>query len=296
MRGIQRVLADIAPTDIPVLVVGERGTGKEVVALHIHRLSHRRDQPFNKVSCDHLSVDTLHQFLVGAANGSGTEASRSGGTLFLDGIEELGASCQSALLDFFADADRTPGSGDPRVRVICATSSNLEERMRSGHFREELFFRIHGVCLRLPPLRHREGDIPAFLNYFLRKSAARFGRPQPTLSSWAVRVLLEYSWPGNVRELEDTMDRIVALGDEDLGLANLHRPGLDLPRPEHALTAISLKEAARAASRRAERELMLKVLARTRWNRKVAAKELQISYKALLYKLKHLGLEDSASF
>ena len=295
MRSIQRVIADIAPTDIPVQVVGEPGTGKEVLALHIHRLSHRRDQTFHKLSCANLGAATLHRFLVGAGDGPGKSVARSGGTVFLDEIADLDASCQSVLLDFFADCDELPASQPPDARLICATSCNLEERMRSGHFREELYFRMNGICLRLPPLRHRKADIPGFLNYFLRKSAAHFGRPQPTLSSWAMRMLLDYSWPGNVRELEATMEKIVAFGDEGLGLAELQRSGLDLPRPERAPMGISLKEAARAASRRAERELMLKVLTRTRWNRKLASRELQISYKALLYKLKLLGLEDSAS-
>jgi len=289
MRDIQRVISDIAPTNLPVLVAGERGTGKEVLALHIHRLTDGRDQAFNKLSCATLSAETLLRFLEDGESDNGSSPSSRGSTLFLDEIGDLGSLSQSALLGSLAGRER------PAMRVICATSRNLEERVRSGHFSEELYFRISGVCLRLPPLRYRKEDIPAFLEFFLRKAAAYFGRPQPSLSPRAVRVLLDYPWPGNVRELENAVKNLVALGDEGLGLAGLTQGGLDLPPADGARTGTSLKEVARAASRRAERELMLKVLTRTRWNRKLAAKELQISYKALLYKLKYLGLEDSVS-
>jgi len=295
MQDIQRMVADIAPTDLPVLLVGERGTGKEVLALHIHRLSHRRDQAFNKLSCTTLAVETLDRFLGGSPDSDGSSRPRNGGTLFLEEIADLDLSCQSVVSDFFSARNDASGSEQPGPRVICSTSRNLDDRTRAGHFREELYFRIAAVGLRLPPLRHRKEDIPAFLDFFLRKSAAHFGRPQPALSPWAQRVLLEYPWPGNVRELENVVRNIVALGDEGLGLAELHDSEPDLPVRDTAPIGISLKEAARVASRRAERELMLKVLTRTRWNRKLAAKELQISYKALLYKLKYLGLEDSTN-
>ncbi len=293
MRGIQRVISDIAPTDLPVLLVGERGTGKEVLALQIHKLSHRRDQAFSKLACAGLMVETLQRFLEGP--GDGAAEAYSGGTLFLDEIGDLDAYCQSLVAEYLTARDDLNGAKLCGPRVICATSRNLEERIRSGHFREDLFFRINGIGLRLPPLRHRREDIPAFLEFFLRKSATNFGRPQPSLSPWAMRLLLDYPWPGNVRELENAVRNIVALGDEESGLADLQRSAPDVARREPAPVGTSLKEAARAAARRAERELMLKVLTRTRWNRKMAAKELQISYKALLYKLKNLGLEDSAS-
>jgi len=295
MRGIQRVVSDIAPTDLPVLLVGERGTGKEVLGLHIHKLSHRRDQAFSKLSGAGLVVETLERFLKGPTNGDGATEAYTGGTIFLDEIAELDPYCQALLAEYLSARKDLSGAELGGARVICATCRNLEERIRSGHFREDLFFCINGIGLRLPPLRHRKEDIPAFLEFFLRKSATHFGRPQPSLSPWAMGLLLEYPWPGNVRELENTVRNIVALGDEESGLADLQRAAPDAVRHEAAPAGTSLKEAARAASRRAERELMLKVLTRTRWNRKMAAKELQISYKALLYKLKNLGLEDSAS-
>jgi DNA-binding NtrC family response regulator len=295
MRGIQRVVADIATTDLPVLLAGERGTGKEVLALHIHKLSHRREQAFSKLTCAGLAMETLQRFLEGPANDDAATEPYRAGTLFLDEIGEMDLSCQRLLEEYLSGHDDLNGGTAHGPRVICSTSRNLEERIRSGHFRENLFFLINGIGLRLPPLRHRREDIPAFLEFFLRKSATHFGRPQPSLSPWAQRLLLDYPWPGNVRELENAVRNIVALGDEELGLADLQRSGASLASSDAAPASTSLKDAARAASRRAERELMLKVLTRTRWNRKLAAKELQISYKALLYKLKYLGLEDSAS-
>jgi two-component system, NtrC family, response regulator AtoC len=295
MRGIQRVAAEIAATDLPVLVGGERGTGKEVLALHIHRLSQRREQAFSKLNCAALPVETLQRFLLRGGNGDSMALSSHGGTLFLDEVGELDPSCQSALADSLCHFDGASGRDPAGARVICSTSKNPEERMRSGRFSEELYFRITSVSLSLPPLRYRREEIPAFLEFFLRKSASYFERPQPALSSRTLRVLVDYSWPGNVRELETAAKNIVTLGDEELGLADLCRLGLELPPRDGARLGTSLKEAARAASRRAERELVLKVLTRTRWNRKLAAKELQVSYKALLYKLKYLDLEDSAS-
>jgi two-component system, NtrC family, response regulator AtoC len=295
MCGIQRVAAEIAATDLPVLVAGERGTGKEVLALHIHRLSRRREQAFSKLNSSALSLETLQRFLLRRGNGDGTSLSSHGGTLLLDEVEELDPSCQSALADSLGRFDDASGREPAGARVICSTSKNLEERMRSVRFSEELYFRITSVSLSLPPLRHRREEIPALLEFFLRKSASYFGRPQPVLTSRTLRVLTDYSWPGNVRELETAAKNIVALGDEELELADLCRLGLELPPRDGVRLGTSLKEAARAASRRAERELVLKVLTRTRWNRKLAAKELQISYKALLYKLKYLDLEHSVS-
>jgi two-component system response regulator AtoC len=293
MRGIQRVVTEIAPTDLPVLIAGEHGTGKEVLAVHIHRLSSRREQAFSKLTCAALSLETLQKFLVGS-NGNGSHHGWNGGTLYLDEVADLDPACQSAVLEYLTAGEASQGGSAPSGRIICSTTQNLEERIRSGKFREELYFRINGVGLRLPPMRHRKEDIPTLLEFFLRKSAAYFGRPQPVLSPWATQVLQEYAWPGNVRELENVVRNIVALGDEELGLADLQRAGHALPPRDAGPTGTSLKEASRAASRRAERELMLKVLTRTHWNRKMASKELQISYKALLYKLKNLGLEDTA--
>ena len=291
MRAVERVIADIAPTDIPVLIEGESGTGKEVVAAQIHRMSLRRGEPFTKVSC---AAITPEFFNVRAHNGAnGAEPS---GIFLLDEISELDPACQPKLLHVLPDGEALPleaALASLGARVICTTSRNLEEEMRAGRFREELYFRINGVCLRLPPLRHRKEDVPTLVNYFLSKYAAQFGKPEPKLSGYAMAQFADYDWPGNVRELENAMKKIVALGEERAAVADL-RARAATQGNNGSAEIPSLKDASRAASRQAERELILKVLGRTRWNRKRAAQELQISYKALLYKLKQIGLDDQS--
>ncbi len=304
MRTLERMLADIAPTNIPVLVVGESGTGKEVVAVHIHRLSARAHDAFVKFNCGAISPEGL------SWNGAGENgrSHSSPGTLFLDEISELSPAAQQHLLHSLpAGEDAAPGSVP---RIICATSRNLEEELRAGRFREELYYRLNGVCLRLPPLRQRREDIPALVNFCLAKFATLYNRPRPALSVAAELLFASYDWPGNVRELENVVKMIVALGDETVALEDLTAPRLRRshePRrhpgeppagnghTEAFLSdgvGISLKEAARAASRSAERALILKALGQTRWNRKRAAEQLRISYKTLLYKLKQIGLEE----
>jgi two-component system response regulator AtoC len=290
MHSIEQVIADIAPTDIPVLLLGESGTGKDVVALHIHRRSNRRQRPFRKLICATLSPE----WLMGRSDAQAQPATGpGGGTLYLDEVSDLSPAGQANLLQALSEGElaRADANG---TRLICATSRNLEEQMRAGGFREELYYRINGVCLRLPPLRHRREDIPALAEYFLGKYAVQFDRPQPSLSAQAAGHFHDHPWPGNIRELENAMKKIVVLGDERLAMAEFGAL-TSAARPANQISSgVSLKQAARAASRQAERELILKVLARTRWNRKRAATELQISYKALLYKLKQIGLEEVA--
>ena len=163
--------------------------------------------------------------------------------------------------------------------------------MKSGRFREDLYYRVSGVCLRLPPLRQRKEDIPYLVSFFLTKYARDFQRPVPQLSGATQRLFQDYAWPGNIRELADAARAIVALGDESLAMGGL-RSLLTKSEGGGNGESISLKQASRAASREAEKELILKALTRTRWNRRRAAQELQISYKALLYKLKQIGHRD----
>jgi two-component system response regulator AtoC len=297
MRAIEAVIADIAPTDIPILLAGETGTGKEVLATQIHRASTRRAGPFIKVRCSGFSIEKFNQFLQPEAQERGTNGGKGFGTLLLDEVGELDPACQSRLLELLMRRDaETPGFGFLHG-IISTTCQNLEEAMRAGRFRDELYYRISGVCLRVPPLRQRREDIRVLLEFFLVKYSAAFGHPKPQVSHDALLQLEMYQWPGNVRELENTVRKWVATGDEKLALRDLEK----LSHPETGAQWVgngsekqSLKETAKAASRQAERELILRVLARTRWNRKRAAQELRISYKALLYKLKQIGLVDSA--
>ena len=306
VRSLERTIADIASTDIPVLLAGESGTGKEVAALEIHRLSRRRNEPFVKCGCSGMTGDSLAARLQLAENATAEEAV-SGGSLFLDGINHLEPAAQGRLLHLLPDGSGAPPQGCQSMRVISSTTRNLEEEMKSGRFREELYYRINGVYLRLPPLRDRREDIPALLDFFFKKYASLFERPEPKIGDSTMNLLLRHAWPGNIRELENVARKIVALGDErlathDLTVENGSKASEPLPDalkfPENGSSHIpsgSLKEAARAASRVAERAMILNQLERTHWNRKKAARELQISYKALLYKLKQLGLDGSES-
>jgi two-component system response regulator AtoC len=294
MRSLERVLSGIAPTDIPVLLVGESGTGKEVVAAEIHRLSRYADGPFTHISCAALTLTSLNDWLhsLNAGNGHGTEVT---GSVFLDEITELSAPCQTRLLQALSTGNSIPGGQGLGFRVVSATSRDIEEELHAQRFREELYYRINGACLRLPPLRHRKEDIGLLVEHFLTRYTESFHRPRPTLGASTAQILRDHSWPGNVRELENVVKKIVALGDEDVAIADLTqvRPEAS-PKVDHE-EGISLKQASRRASMQAERELILKTLGRTRWNRKRAAQELRISYKALLYKLKQIGVDDSTA-
>jgi len=292
MRQVERTVNDIAATDLPVLISGESGTGKGALALRIHQLSKRTEAAFIKMNCAAFTPKWFQER--GISDNWSTWA--GSGTLFLDEIADLEISCQRKMLNAIPDGDVGGPEQKAKVRVIAATRCNLQKEMRDGHFREDLYYRISGICLRLPTLRQRKDDIPALTDWFLSKYATLLGKNKPQLSSRTMARFMGYAWPGNVRELEYTVQKIVALGDEHLALENLS--AACSPAPKSAMATrdgSSLKEAARAASRQAERELILKVLAETRWNRKLAARQLQISYKALLYKLKQIGVDSAES-
>ncbi len=290
---LESVVREIATTMIPVLVMGESGTGKEVFARRVHALSSRDSEPLVKIACASVDAETLAADL-GLRGSNDQGASGVPGTVIFDEISELDPISQKLLLYALPDGDLRPRPGVLASRIISITSRKLDEEMRAGRFRSELYYRINGVCLRLPPLRERKEDIPVLSEFFLTKHAAQMGRPRLSLSQRTMRVFLEHNWPGNIRELENTVKNMVALGDEQLALSGLMSAPVSLPRALGVETAIRpLKVAARAASREAEKELILKALEKTRWNRKRAAQELQISYKSLLYKLKQIGVPDS---
>ena len=292
-QALESVIAEIAITNIPVLLVGEIGTGKDVMAQRLHQLSRRASKPMVRVKCATAVAGNYLSHLGGEPGNNGNAS--DAGTIFFDEIGELDAACQKNLLYALPDGDTTPGRGLLRERMISATTRNLEAEVRAGKFRAELFYRINGVCLRLPPLRERKEDIPLLLENFLTKFSAELGRPRPQLSAKTLRQLIDHQWPGNIRELENVARKIAALGDERPILMEYGESSLPEPRsavkPE--FKSYSLKAAARAASREVERQLILEVLGRTRWNRKRAAQELQISYKSLLYKLKQIGIAGS---
>lgn len=294
MKDLEKVVADIARTSIPILLVGESGTGKEVLARRIHNCSKHAEKPLSKITCASLSPDRLSAELAGHLRSpSQPERPSAPTTLLFDELADLDAVCQARLLHAMPDGESIPASEKIISRIISCTTRDLEEETRAGRFRSELYYRINGVCLRLPPLRERREDIPVLVEFLLAKHASQLGRPQPVLSRESLNALMDYVWPGNIRELENVLRKIVALGDEKSAISELRAAPPVLHRANTGSRTYSLKAAARAASRGAERELILEALARTRWNRKRAAQELQISYKSLLYKLKQIGIEES---
>lgn len=291
MQPINAMVSDIARTKIPVLLLGESGTGKEVYARLLHKMSSCPEGSFKKIQCAAAEGNGFRDEIVAALHADGNGRGNAAGTVFLDEIDELDQNCQRTLLSALMHAENTDEEADSALRLICAASRGLEEEVARGRFRRELFFRINGVCLRLPPLRERKEDIPALLDYFLTKQAAQLRKPAPAIGEDVLDLLQGYHWPGNIRELENLAKKIVAFGQAKTALADLRvEPQKTAARPTEILSSRSLRNASRAASRRTEQELILKALERTRWNRKRAAQELQISYKALLYKLKQIRL------
>jgi two-component system response regulator AtoC len=209
------------------------------------------------------------------------------GTLFLDGIDELDLDCQRVMLAVL-QRQEVASRGRANFRLISTGTRFLDQEIAVGRFRRELYFRINGVCVKLPALRERKADIVPLAEYFLEKHAREAGKKTPALNAEDEELLQAHDWPGNVRELENLARRIVALGEPQAVVRELRQPVTNRARlidmPRHA----SLKAVAREASRLAERDLILKALEKTHWNRKRAAKQLQISYKALLYKIKQM--------
>ncbi len=286
MRSVDSMVVDIAPTNIPVLIVGECGSGKDAYARLVHRLSQATKTPFNKINCAALEAsEFLNQLNDHTRERQGKEVLE---TIYLDGVQDLDPQCQRVLLSYLPDDDVPEKSGALRQRIISSANPSLELEVEAGRFRRELYFRLNGACLRLPPLRERKDDILALMEYFLSKHASASNKIIPPLAGHAAEMLLAYSWPGNIRQLESLALKMVTFGDARLTLDELQLlQGVDQrPKPGQNVNVPSLKMAVRAASKKTERELIIQALARTRWNRKRAAEQLQISYKSFLNKLK----------
>jgi two-component system, NtrC family, response regulator AtoC len=281
MRAVVAMIGDLSHSNVPVLLIGEKGTGKQNLARSIHANSGGGRGQFVIKSCGDLASDKLD-----------LNSLRPGACLYLAEVADLSHEWQQTLLEVFGKQNGNGnGKGSNDIRVICGSSRDLDADVRSRSFREELYYRLSGVCLRIPPLRQRKEDIAPLTNFFLQRYSGAYRRPVPVLSAATQKLFLEHSWPGNLPELAAAARAIVAVGDESVAMGGLRSL---LTRGDHGANGerISLKEASRAASREAEREMILKVLTRTRWNRRRAAQELQISYKALLYKLKQIGYSE----
>jgi two-component system response regulator AtoC len=314
LAQIRAVIERVAETDVTVLIQGESGTGKEVVARALHETSQRRGGPFVKVNCAALPGELLESELFGFERGAftGAVARKPGkfevaqhGTLFLDEIAEMSPTAQAKLLHVLQDGtfSRLGGNRELRVdvRVVAATHRPLAELSAKKLFREDLYFRLNVVNVTVPPLRERREELPALIQHFLSRFAARYGRPTRELSPRLRRMLERHAFPGNVRELENLMKRIVVLGSEQAVLRDLitrervqarreRRFDRLLREVEENAGEVPLREVGRRAALEAEREAIQQALHLTSWNRKHAARVLGVSYKTLLQKIQDCEL------
>ncbi|HEX4489564.1 MAG TPA: sigma-54 dependent transcriptional regulator [Terriglobales bacterium] len=304
MQAVRERLTKVAAANVPVLIQGESGTGKDIIARMVHTLSPWKTGPFVKVNCPAIPGTLLESELFGYERGAFTGAygSKPGrvemahrGTLFLDEISELDPALQSKLLQLLQDGQfcRIGAQEDKKVevRIVCATNRNLEVEIEGGTFRQDLFYRINVVNLHLPPLRERRGDVADLVTYFLEYYNRKYNCRARVLSAETMGVLQKYHWPGNIRELENLIKRYVILGNEEVIASDLVAKEPEYAGPEIDYDGpISLKKLTRQAVRQLERKVILKVLQMHHWNRKQAARTLGISYRALLYKIREAGL------
>jgi DNA-binding NtrC family response regulator len=342
MLGIWDMVDRVAETDVPVLIRGESGVGKEGIARTLHDRSPRRGKPFVKINCAALPSELLESELFGHERGAftGATSEKPGkfeladhGTIFLDEIGEMHPALQAKLLQVLQDEEYYRVGGKRALkadaRVVVATNRVLEDEIARGNFREDLYYRLNVVSVLVPPLRDRKEDIPGLIEHFRKKYGSKYRQGAMVFSDEVLRRFVDYDYPGNVRELENLVRRLVVLRDEkyvldELAAAISRRPAMQsqlqqgsaggsLPPANQGLTmhstppaapvapaqvvpvgaeTVSLKDIARQAALRAEREAIGAMLSRTNWNKRKAAARLQISYKALLYKIKDCGLTD----
>jgi len=286
IQAVNKLVVELASTNIPFLLVGESGTGKDAYARVIHVQAGRNGGTFKKIVCAGLTPQELSHELDQHTGPDDSE--NRARTLYLDEVEMLSAECQRHLLTYLSEEGANGAAQNPGARLICATTSELQGEVEQGRFRRELYFRLNGAYLHLPALRERSGDIELLTEHFLVRHARELNKPAPALKHETTELLMTYHWPGNIRELENAIRKTVALGDANVALNDLRVARIMSPGRTILGKTSSLKLAARAASRQTERELILRALERTKWNRKRAAQELQISYKSLLYKLKQI--------
>lgn len=323
MAGIMEMIQQAAPTTVPVLITGESGSGKEVVAREIHHRSARAGGSFVKVNCAALPATLLESELFGYERGAFTGAVQSkkakferaqNGTIFLDEIGEMDVAIQAKLLHVLQDGAFSRLGSNKQIssnaRVIIATNRDLEAAMAKGTFRSDLYFRLNVIRIHVPALRERTADIPMLARYFMEVCNSKFHK-ELELDDSLMKRLQSYSWPGNVRELHNVISRYAVLGRIELG-----RYDSDSPAAEDELSAaaggpaakednspgtgrteerLSLKEIGKRAAMEAEREAIRSALEITRWNKAKAARLLKISYKAFLYKARQCGVTEPGS-
>jgi two-component system response regulator AtoC len=320
MQEIQMIIDQLADTDVTVLIQGESGVGKEVVARSIHLNSSHRENPFVKVNCAALPQELLESELFGYEKGAFTGAYcqkpgkfelAEGGAIFLDEIVEIPLPLQAKLLQVLQDKEfpRLGGRQNVRVsvRILAATNKNIEESVKKGQFREDLYYRLNVVNISIPPLRERREEIPILVEHFLSKHGMKYNKKVDSLSGRAMQTLLEHHWLGNIRELENIIQRYVVFGNERViidGLVPLTSKDFlqegeaeNLPKREglSQKKRFSLRTAVGKVVMEKESKLILDTLELTRWNRKEAAMMLNINYRTLMYKIKKYGLKGQFS-
>jgi two-component system, NtrC family, response regulator AtoC len=311
MRKLRSQAALVANVDIPVLMLGESGTGKEVMARLIHKLSPRAHRTFLKVNCAAVPGELLESELFGYEAGAFTGANHAKpgkfelcnkGTILLDEIGELPFGLQAKLLHVLQDqtfsrlGGRTVIKVD--VRILAATNINIPEALANKRLREDLYYRLNAFTLQIPPLRERKEEIPILLKHFMSRMSEQYARAPLPFSPELMQACLDYPWPGNLRELNNFIKRFLVLGDEKLAINELKPrengshsdPSLRGSTESAGLGHGGLKSVARGAKDEAEAEAIARALEDTNWNRKQAAAQLQISYKALLYKIRQYGI------
>lgn len=316
MKDILNQIRQIAEFDIPVLLLGESGTGKGIVANMIHKMSCRAPERFMKINCAALPSELLESELFGYEAGAFTGAAKAKagkfeachrGTIFLDEIAETPIGLQAKLLHVLQDGEFSRlGSYTPTqvdVRVIAATNTKISQAIAAGTFRRDLYYRLNVYTICLPPLRERREDIPALLDHFIEHWSEQIDRPPLPVSRTLLQACMEYSWPGNIRELENFVRRYLIIGDENQALRQLQQdvtaqasgpvpvasPVANVPKARPG----DLKEEVRRLKEGAEKTAITRALAFTAGNRTEAARLLHISVRALQYKIRNFGVENA---
>ena len=311
MKQIRAQAALIAKVNVPVLLLGESGVGKEILARLIHKMSVRAHRSMVKVNCAALPADLLESELFGYEAGAFTGAGKSKpgkfelahkGTILLDEIGEMSAGLQAKLLHVLQDGtfSRLGGRANVQVdaRVLAATNIDVKKAIAERRLREDLYYRLNAFTLTVPPLRERREEIPVLLRYYMNNLARQFGKNTLPISSKLEQECLTYHWPGNLRELGNLVKRYLVLEDENQVVDELRNKTRDASADDGATSASGrggLKALVRSLKDDAEAREIQRALDDANWNRKVAAAELNISYKALLYKIKQHGLSPSGS-
>ncbi len=307
MKQIFEVIKKVAPYKSTILIMGESGTGKELVARALHYNSDRSKKPFVAVNCGAIPENLLESELFGHVKGAFTDAIRTkrglfeeadGGTLFLDEIGELPPQLQVKLLRVLQEGEiRRVGDSKPikvDVRIISATVKDLVKEVNEGRFRDDLFYRLNVLPIHIPPLRERKEDVPLLVEHFIKKFTLSTNKKVVGIDSKALEALINYRWSGNVRELENTIERAVVLADgENIMLENLPPEIREFKEEEVSVLPVAEEEySIKKASRILETNLIKKALKKTRGNHTHAARLLEISHRALLYKIKEYGIEE----